>query len=386
MSHRHLPLDRCRRPLCAAVAAIGLVCASAPLKAEGMKLGCNSYSPLKTMFSDVCWSGMFPMRIAGATFMKGKSGVPSDATGKAICVCGGNLAKGQLPKIGFTVGFWAPSKIIDITRKPYCLPSLGGLEIPVGGIDFINGGANRGRGQRQEAFANWILYSAPLIYMLRLLDEGACPSDGLLDFDVMHMSPLFPTQNDVTGRYTTFLNPEMMLLANAKSFLAMPVDAVSSTLGNPINNLFWVAGAWGQIYPMTGFNGMGRMVDPVRFSSLMATRSIAMLHRLGLMNETIGDDNLCERNARFILRKDAFRWQMLAPSPEGGRSSGGGGSGSSGQVRLVNPPTRGGTCTHATGAGTAGWGMWRDVPATGEDHTYMLFQWTDCCFGLTPGS
>lgn len=371
--------------LAVALAALCLALNSSSAKAEGMKLGCNSYSPLKTMFSDVCWSGMFPMRIAGVTFMKGKSGVPSDATRKAICTCGGDLAKGKLPKIGFTVGFWAPSKIIDVTRKPYCLPSLGGIEIPIGGVDFINGGANLGRGQRDEAFANWILYSAPLIYMLRLLDEGACPSDGLLDFDVMHMSPLFPTQNDVTGRYTIFLNPEMVLLANATSFLAMPVDAVLATAGQPNNNLFWVAGAWGQIYPMTGFNGMGRMVDPVRFTSLIATRSIAMLHRLGLMSETIGDHNLCERHTRFILRKDAFRWQMLAPSPEGGVASPASGASSS-QVRLVNPPLRGQTCTHSTGASTAGWGMWRDVAATGEDHSYMLFQWTDCCFGFTPGS
>lgn len=325
------------------------------------------------------------MRIAGITFINGKSGIPEDASRKAICVCGGDLSKGKLPKIGFTVGFWAPSKIIDVTRKPYCMPSLGGIEIPVTGFDFLNGGANTGRGQRDEAFANWILYSAPLIYMLRLLDEGACPSDGLLEFDVMHMSPLLPTQNDVTGRYTVFLNPEMLLLANATTYMAMPLDAVSSTSGNPINKLFWVAGAWGQIYPMTGFNGMGRMVDPVRFTSLMATRAIAVLHRLGLMSETIGDDNLCERNTRYILRKDAFRWQMLAPSPEG-RLSSASGSSSSGQVRLVNPPTRGNTCTHATGASTAGWGMWRDVASTGEDHSYMLFQWTDCCFGLTPGS
>jgi conjugal transfer pilus assembly protein TraU len=53
-------------------------------------------------------------------------------------------------------------------------------------------------------------------------------------------------------------------------------------------------------------------------------------------------------------------------------------------VREVNPPSRFSTCNHATGASSAAWGMWRDVPATGEDHSYLIFQWTDCCFGITP--
>jgi len=357
-----------------------------PAHAEPMKLGCSSYNPMETMFTDVCWSGMFPMRIAGATFMDGVSGVPSDANRKPICQCGGDLAEGKFPKVGFTVGFWAPAKIIDVTRKPYCFPSLGGIEMPVGGMDFLNGGANMGRQDRHEAFANWVMYSAPLIFMLRLLDEGACPPDGLLDFDVLHASPLFPTQNDVIGRYTIFLNPEMMMLANATSMLAMPVDAVSSTANKPINELFWVAGAWGPIYPMTGFAGTGSMNDPVGFSSLIATRSLALLHRLGMLNETIGEDNVCQRHTRFILRKDAFRWQMLAPSPEvNGRPPGASQPTQiTSQVREVSPPSRFGGCTHPTGASTAGWGMWRDVPATGEDHSYMLFQWTDCCFGVTP--
>lgn len=322
----------------------------------------------------------------GITFMDGRSGVPGDASRKLVCVCGGDLSRGELPKIGFTVGFWAPAKIIDVTRKPYCLPSLGGIQMPIDNLDFLNGGANQGRGQRDEAYANWVLYASPLIYMLRLLDEGACASDGVMDFDILHMSPLFPTQNDVTGRYTLFLNPEMVLLSSSTALLAMPIDAIASTAGHPTNSLFWVAGSWGKIYPMTGFDGLGRMVDPVRFTSLISTRALALLHRLGMLNETIGDENLCKRNPRFILRKDAYRWQMLAPSPErSGFPTGYTSSLTTNQVREVSPPTRGGTCNHATGASTVGWGMWRDVPTTGEDHTYMIFQWTDCCFGFTLG-
>lgn len=376
-----------------------------------MKLGCNSYSVFDTMFDDVCWSGIMPIRFAGATMFKGKAPVPQDATKKVVCACGGDVTKGQLPKIGFTVGMWMPSKIIDVARRPYCFPSLNGMTWNVSSIDLLNSGSNLGRGDRAEAFANWNLYGAPFIYMLHLLDDGACPPDGIMDFDLITFSELFPTHNDVIGQYTTFLNPEMALFANATALIAMPYDAVMSTLGNPVNELFWVMGAWGMTYPITGFDGTGNMVDPVRFTSLVAARGLALVHRLGMLRETIGDNALCERPIRLILRKDAFRWQMLAPSPENrgydpsnpttGSSQGGSGGmalkdapvnppldvpPSSGTVRMVNPPTKGRTCNHPTGASTFGWGMWRDVPATGEDHSYMLFQWTDCCFGVTPGS
>ena len=370
------------------LAAVLWLGAAQVAQADTMNVGCNSYNPLETMFSDVCWSGMFPLRLAGATMIPGKSGVPKDASNKVVCACGGDLLKGKMPRIGFTVGFWAPSKIIDVTRKPFCMPSLGGLEIPVANVSFLSSGANRGRGTREEAFANWVLYSFPIVYMLRLLDDGACPSDGLTDFDLLQASPMFPNWNDVLGRYTTFINPEMLLFANVTSMYAMPVDTVSSTAGKPNNSLFWVAGGWGPVYPITGFygGGTGEMVDPVRFTSLTAFRGLSLMHRLGFLAETIGNGNLCERNIRHIVRKDAYRWQFLAPSPEtNGRLPGAPAPASTtSQVREVQPPQRFGSCTHPTGSSTAAWGMWRDVPATGEDHSYLLFQWTDCCFGATP--
>lgn len=119
-----------------AIGALSLCGAHSASAAETMKLGCNSYNPLETMFSDVCWSGMFPIRLAGATMVSGKSGVPQDASNKIICACGGDLKKGKLPRIGFTVGFWAHSTI-DVTRRPYCLPSLGGIELPVATSPFV---------------------------------------------------------------------------------------------------------------------------------------------------------------------------------------------------------------------------------------------------------
>lgn len=370
------------------LASLVLACATQGASAGEMNLGCNSYNPLNTMFSDVCWSGIFPIRLAGVTFMEGKSGLPEGANKQVLCKCGGDLLKGQLPRIGFSIGFWAPAKIIDVTRKPYCMPSLGGIQLPLGNIDFLNSGANMGRGDRGQYFANWTMYSFPIIWMLRMIDEGACPSDGLTDFDVIQASPMFPNWNDVIGRYTIFTNPEMLLFSGVQALFALPVDSASSTLGRPINSLFWVGGAWGPAYPLTGFGQGGdpniTQSEPVRASSLTAFRALSLMHRLGFLSETIGRQNLCERNRRYVVRKDAYRWQMLAPSPESNGPAPGAPppASSTSQVREVNPPSVYDGCTHPTGASTAGWGMWRDVPATGEDHSYLMFQWTDCCFGI----
>jgi conjugal transfer pilus assembly protein TraU len=356
--------------------------------AKAMSLACNSYSPLETMFKDVCWSGMFPMRLMGATFKSGNSGIPADANKQVLCKCGGSLAQGKIPKIGFSIGFWAPSKIMDVTRRPYCLPSLGGTTLPLSAVDFMNTGANSGRGGGGDYFANWVLYSFPIIYMLRLIDDGACPADGMTEFDLLQMSPMFPNWNDVSGRYTTFMNPEMLLFTGVTSLFAYPVDAVASSAGHPINELFWVAGAWGGVYPITGFYGGDKKNSPdtVSFTNLIAVRGISLLHRLGMLNETIGSSNVCERHTRYIIRKDAYRWQFLAPSPEtNGFPAGVTAKDTTTQVKEVNPPSRFSSCTHTTGSSSAAWGMWRDVPVTGEDHSYLLFQWTDCCLSFLGG-
>lgn len=51
------------------------------------------------------------------------------------------------------------------------------------------------------------------------------------------------------------------------------------------------------------------MNDPVAFSGLTGVRALSLLHRLGMLGDHRGE-NLCERSTRFIIRKDAYRWQF----------------------------------------------------------------------------
>ncbi len=272
---------------------------------------------------------------------------------------------------------WAETKVLEkselvparhaITPRMLMSRSSGLYYGPIEGGAFSGGGVSRDEDTTLETFSKE-LARKPLKFH---------PGEG---YQYGHSI-------DVLGRYTAFVNPEMLLFSGATSLYALPADAAAATAGQPINDLFWVAGAWGPGYPMTGFSNGGTVdhqIEPVRATSLSAFRGLSLMHRLGFLSETIGTDNLCERNQRFVIRKDAYRWQFLAPSPESDGPAEGAPPpvNSTNQVREVNPPSRYSTCTHPTGASTVGWGMWRDVPATGEDHSYLLFQWTDCCFGV----
>lgn len=356
---------------------------STPSFATTRKLTCNSYNIIQNMFTDVCWSAMFPIRIMGIKFFGGGY-YPENAYKKVLCKCGGDLKQGELPKLGFAVGMWMPSRLVDVTRKPLCFSSLGGIEMNFGqSISLLNTGANRGRGQDSGAFYNWVMYSAPFIYMLRLLDDGACAPEGFFDFDVLYFSTIFPNWNDTFGRYTMFLNPEAVFLANIFSYFAMPLDVMSIMKnGKPDNRLFWVAGNWGKMYPLYGWQQEPSSI--VAFSSLIATRALFLMHRLGLVKDTVGEENICKRKVRYMMRKDAFRWQMVSPSPETADDTPQS-SEIAGTVQLSNFSSKMNSCAHPTGTPTAAWGMWRDVPGTGEDHSYMIFRWVDCCFGFTPG-
>ena len=354
-----------------------------PAKERVTDTSCNRYSVLENMFSDFCWAGVFPIRIAGVNIWTNGTPFPENAYKQVLCKCSGDLKEMKLPKIGFPVGMWMPSRLVDVVRRPYCFASLG-VQGGNLGVDFLSQGANIGRSNHHldSAFANWIMYSTPYLYMLRLLDDDACPPDGLFDFDLLYMSTFFPNWNDVLGRYSLFLSPEAILFANPLTLAAGPMDMANIIAEKkPSNKLFWVAGNWGNLMPFTGFTGAS--AGAVDVTSLIAARSMALMHRLGMVKETVGADNICERKVTFVMQKDAIRWQMVAPSPEttddtpSARNV-------SGQVRLTNFPSKLGVCTHPTGYPTAAWGMWRDVPATGEDHSYMILRWTDCCFGFTP--
>jgi TraU protein. len=111
-----------RRWLQGASLALGLMC-SVPAFATGAQVAtmCPDAGIFKELIGGVCWSAMFPLRVAGMTWFGGNSGVPNGASSGAVCICGGSLRHLQLPTIGTQIGYWQPSMLIEAVSHPFCL-------------------------------------------------------------------------------------------------------------------------------------------------------------------------------------------------------------------------------------------------------------------------
>lgn len=84
-----------------------------------------------------------------------------------------------------------------------------------------------------------------------------------------------------------FTQPEAAAVANPLAISACTADAASSTLGKPIDQLFWCAGSWGHLYPLSGHTlAFGSLAEN---TSHLAARAIAAQHRRGLARRTMGN-------------------------------------------------------------------------------------------------
>lgn len=360
------------------------------------------------MFKNTCWGAMFPLKISGKTVItKGDSAAPSgSASNKLACSCGGDLSSGKLPSAGFPVGYWQPTKLVELTRKPYCLPSMGGFVMSDVGARVGGARANGGGhaftpvpNDSNSGMMHFHYYTYPVMSMLKIFDFPSCLADNVTGFDIAMLGEAFPTWYDTS--LGAILSPEALLFANPVALAAGAADCVKATATKePIDSLFWVAGCWGGMYPLAGQTTAN--VDPVATTSLFAARAMYTIGRIGLLRRTMGNDvvkGTCKFPPMRIIKKSMFKWQMLYPVPESGglalaSGSGSGaatgaGDGSSGtpQAGEVDPRqvVGQGSCTHPTGRSTARWGSWRSRPGPGENHVYLLWQWVDCCVGVVGG-
>ena len=76
--------------------------------------------------TDICWSCILPISIGSATIANfdGQEDIPNPSS--PVCTCGVN------PTIGLSIGFWEPARHVEVVRKPFCLVSLGGVDLDPG--------------------------------------------------------------------------------------------------------------------------------------------------------------------------------------------------------------------------------------------------------------
>ena len=357
------------------------------------------------LITGVCWSCMFPVYLSGFKMFDGRVDRPAGASNDRVCFCSGDLSEGKLPTIGFTVGMFMPSRLVEVVRKPWCFPSLFGADMGDPNVmdgSLAYGGSGRYKNNMDaeaHAFWTWHLYAFPLMEIMELLDLPQCNTDNYSSFDLMFVSETFPHWYD--SQLAFLVNPEAMLFGTPVAQAAGLADCAAASVDDPTNSVFWMAGCWGSHYPLTGHTGTGSA--PIT-ASLAASRALFLLGRLGFLKRTVGSDTLCGGKKMPVLTKSQYRFQQLFPVPESNNNDAGSNPPPP-EINIANagdPPSapeadldpaatkvpninignvRGGCC-HALGENTMLWGEWRTRPATGQDFVYLLWRWTDCCVGV----
>ncbi|MBU2774220.1 TraU family protein [Acidithiobacillus ferrooxidans] len=401
----------------AALAATLALSFAAPALATGAQVAtlCPDAGVFNELIGGVCWSALFPLRIAGMTWFGGNSGVPNGASSGYMCACGGSWSHLQLPTVGVQIGYWQPTMLMEAVSHPFCSPVLGGVSLQpnstVGSQWTGSWGGNVGTGvstgNKNSTFFNVHLWTFPLITMMQLANIPDC-NTGYSGMNLMLMSEVFPTWND--DLLSFLASPEELLYDNPIGLLGATEECAQESLGaQPIDDEYWTAGCWGLLYPMVGSNLGGN--DPIQASNIDVARMIAMGFRLGFLERTMGNSTLCGPRRTYVLPKAQYRFQILFPNDETNQepnasvtapnvssqpsgnsmppanyvtpaASNQGTLPQNGGVNIQAPPTQSGECTHWMGQTPFQWGEWDTQPATGGNYVYLVWQWTNCCLGL----
>jgi len=266
------------------------------------------------LITEVCYDCMFPISLAGNLVNFGVSGddYDSGAGGSATCLCLGSLTAGT------PVSFWEPVFMVDVTNKPGCMPLLGGVDIspPYNEMEYgtmKRTPASSGLGGR-GAFLHINEYVNPVLTALGVISDSPCLDQR--GFDAPFISWADPTWND--DALAMILTPYGYAFAGIPSIAAEAPDSIAATFGFPIASLFWVAGAWGPLYPVTG--NVATANTPEQVTHLLTARLFAKLHATGVQQSTAGADALRSCGAlgvpEFLMDKRQYKTNRVFPFPD----------------------------------------------------------------------
>ena len=234
------------------------------------------------LLTDVCYDCMFPIVIAGSSINMGSisDDYDSGASKSPVCSCAGDLT------VGIPSSFWEPIYMVDTTNVAGCMPLLGGIQInpPTNSSESGATVATNAQigGTSKAAFMQINEYINPVMTTLGIISDNPC-----LDtrgFDTPYASWADPTWNDDT--LAMILTPYAYPFAGIPSIAAEAPDAVAASTGFPLEQLFWTAGAWGSMYPVTG--NVSTANTPEQVSHLLIARIFAKLHAAGVQQTTAG--------------------------------------------------------------------------------------------------
>ena len=300
------------------------------------------YNPLMTN-----WQNMFPITIAGIPIGGGSN--PPTLNEPAICICPSHLAAISVPGIGMT--YHEPLYLAETTQKPGCLHSLGGIKL-LSGYDQMSGPGKgsgvRAGGSTDRKQVHWMAY--PIWALLEMFTDSICVA-GSNSFAFGYATELDPIWQD--DNWSNVFSPESAIFSNPVAHAACAIDAVSSMVYYPLDAIFWCAGAWGSMYPMSGNpNSVSSMQQS---NGLTLAKFLARQYRIGAMRVTLTPAAKCFSFFSPIMVKTQFRIDPVYPLYRSGSP-----------VYIGQPAIR--------------WGYLPPMNfATKEASAYMLFSGTQCC-------
>ena len=299
--------------------------------------------------TDICWKCLFPLSIAGRTIANpNRDNATPDEPKSFFCQCGT-----PIPRIGIPIGFWEPFRIADVTRKPFCMVALGGMDLKVN-IKTPHGTVNLkedGRRGAKTAFYHTHWYVYPILHWMQLIINLACMTAE--PFDIAYLTELDPLWHD--DELALWLNPEVALFANPLAQMACSSDCAKSSVSTPINSLFWCAGCQGGVYPLTGTLAFHQ--GGADASTLIIEKLIFKLHRELLLFGSTGKKAACGLYPMPWWRKDQYKLQMTYPK--------------------VTKNTK--LACNPVGRTTFYWGANKEYPVKGEDFAYLIWRRRFCC-------
>lgn len=307
------------------------------------------YGKLLNPITDVCWSCMFPMTVAGRRIADpNKDNATPTQSKKVFCKCG----EPPLVRIGVPVGFWEIFRVADVTTKPYCMVSLNGMDMnlgmnpPEGGVQSKRGG----KGSKSSLYhVHWYIY--PLLAWMNIFSNTFCATNE--SFDIAYMTELDPLWDD--DELSFWLNPEAVLFANPIAIAACAADCAAASFGCPLNPMFWCQGCQGSVYPLTGHITFHH--GPVDASTIALQKMTFKLHREGLLHGSSGINGLCALYPMPWWKKNQYKYQLAYPKV------------AKNSKLACNP----------VGRTTALWGANKSYPIKGEDLSYVALRWRNCC-------
>jgi conjugal transfer pilus assembly protein TraU len=324
------------------------------LLSEAVSAGSCGAGGFLNPVTDVNWNCIFPVRIGGVATISVDAPPDPEEIANPICTCD----TGGVPRVGLSVSFWEPAKIIDVVTTPYCFPSFG---TQLGSTDAAKaGGIVTEESGTSKLFAqtHWITFPAWAILDL-FMDipclEGVGPGQ-VPGMAIDAMSELNPIWNDDSS--SLIFNPEAVVFANPASQSTCIADSVSANVGRPIDALFWCMGSWGNAYPLAGSITEGG--DMVEAAAGLAARRIYFAGRegattggaLGLLDTGV---SFCHASYTPIWQKSHYRVQLAKPIKDHSCRA----IGEDGTVKL--------------------WSMGKNPVNNGDNFSFVMFRKVKCC-------